>query len=47
LVVVVVVVVVVILTMLNYDETDGMDVGKNKKAYKSMLHAVFLINFYQ
>ena len=37
--------VVVILTMLNYDKTDAMDVSKNKKGYKSMLYAVFLINF--
>ena len=38
---------VALLTMLNYDKTDTMDVSKNKKAYKGMLRAVFLINFYQ
>ena len=38
---------VVILTMLNYDKMDAMDVSKNKKAFKSMLRAAFLINFYQ
>jgi hypothetical protein len=37
---------VVILTMLNLDKTDAMHVSKYRKAYKSVLCAVFLINFY-